>query len=118
MTMVVHVRLTRDPTAVSRRPQIKWRRNIYNLYAVSLMVFVRSAFRLVEFAEGPDGTIHKREIFLYIFDAAIMFGVTVAMAALHPGFLLRTIRKDKSNALVTDGNDSYLLQGQPFKQID
>jgi hypothetical protein len=115
MTMVLHIRLNRDPTAISLR--VKWWRNIWNLSAVSLMVFMRSTFRLIEFAEGPDGTIHKKEVFLYLFDAALMFGVTVAMAVLHPGFLLRAIRNEKSSNLISDGNDVYLLQGQPFKQI-
>lgn len=109
MTMVFHTRLNKEPTATSRHPHVKWRRHFWNLYAVSLLVFVRSAFRLVEFAEGPTGAIYKTEVYLYIFDASLMFLVVVAMAISHPGLLLRATRS-KLVKLPEDENDSYLLQ--------
>jgi hypothetical protein len=63
------------------------------LYAVSGLIIVRSIFRLAEFTEGANGQIYKTEALLYVFDASIMLSVVVIMGGLHPGILLRAVRK-------------------------
>ncbi|KAH7139287.1 putative RTA1 domain protein [Dendryphion nanum] len=109
MAAVFHRRLNTEPTAHSRRPNVKWRRHLWNLYAVSVLVFVRSLFRLIEFAEGPESKLYKTEVYLYIFDAALMFLVVALMAIIHPGLLVRSVRKAEV-MLSPDDNSTFLLR--------
>jgi hypothetical protein len=92
MAVVLHRRLNSEPTIISKNPLVPWRRHMWTLYIVSMLVMVRSAFRLIEFAEGNEGALMKHEAYLYIFDASLMFLVTLALALVHPGRLLKTIR--------------------------
>jgi hypothetical protein len=55
--------------------------------------------------------VYKTEAYLYVFDAALMFGVVVIMAVLHPGFLFRAVRKAEMMPLGDDDeNSGYLLR--------
>ncbi|KAI4651779.1 hypothetical protein J4E93_001975 [Alternaria ventricosa] len=56
MAVVFHRRLNNEPTSTSRRTHVKWRRYMWALYSVSVLVVVRSIFRLAEFVEGPEIT--------------------------------------------------------------
>jgi tellurite resistance protein TehA-like permease len=112
MTVVVHRRLNDEPTPTCIRAHVKWRRCFWLLYLVSTLIVIRSAFRLVEFVEGPESRVYGTEAYLYVFDAALMFGVVVAMAVVHPGLLFRVVRK----ADVMGGEDAgFLLRSQGGK---
>ncbi|KAF2134063.1 RTA1 like protein, partial [Dothidotthia symphoricarpi CBS 119687] len=73
MTALFHHRLNQQPTATSLRTHVKWRRQVWLLYTVSMLVVVRCVFRLAEFVEGPEGKAYKTEAYLYVFDAVLMF---------------------------------------------
>ena len=45
---------------------------------------VRSIFRVIEYIQGMDGYLVSKEIFLYIFDAALMLCVVVIFNVVHP----------------------------------
>jgi tellurite resistance protein TehA-like permease len=112
MAAVVHRRLNLEPTTTSLRTHVKWRKYFWLLYGVSTLIVVRSLFRMVEFVEGPESKVYGTEAYLYVFDAAIMCTVVVAMAVVHPGLLFRVIRK----ADVMGGDDSgFLLRSQGGK---
>lgn len=93
MGAVFHRRLNNEPTTTSRRPNLKWRRHMWMLYTVSTLILVRSTFRLIEFAEGPEGGLMKTEALIYVFDASLLFLTTICLAAVYPGMLIRLIRK-------------------------
>ncbi|KAI4628508.1 hypothetical protein J4E83_003058 [Alternaria metachromatica] len=119
MAVVFHRRLNNEPTSTSRRTHVKWRRYMWALYSVSVLVVVRSIFRLAEFIEGPESKVYQTEAYLYVFDAALMFAVVVIMAVFHPGFLFRVVRKAELMPLSDDeGNGSYLLRGDVTKLRD
>lgn len=115
MTTIFQRRLNRDPTKVSLQRGRKWRRHFGVLYAVSTLVIVRSLFRLIEFIEGPEGKLYKTEAYLYAFDASLMFSVVVIMAAVHPGMLLRGIRKGGSAPLADSDSAGFLLRSSVGK---
>ncbi|KAH6625098.1 putative RTA1 domain protein [Boeremia exigua] len=106
MAVVLHMRLNSGPTAVSERPQVRWRKHMWTLYAVSFLIIARSLFRLIEFAQGPDGEILKSEWMMYAFDATLLLTSTVVFAVVHPGRLFRYIRKADGTAWssLDDGN--------------
>jgi hypothetical protein len=98
MAVVLHMRLNSGPTAVSERPHVGWRKHMWALYALSILIIARSLFRLIEFAQGSDGQILKTEWMMYAFDASILLASTVYFAAIHPGRLFRYIRKANRTA--------------------
>jgi uncharacterized membrane protein len=103
MSATLHVKLNHEPTIPSNRPHVKWRKHMRILYAVSMLVLVRSLFRFIEFAQGADGSIYRSEALLYVFDASLLFVATVCLAVVHPGMLLRSIRKAEFKPLTGDG---------------
>ena len=54
------------------------------MYIVSILILVRSVFRIIEYAQGNTGYILSHEYSLYVFDAALMFGVVLGFNAVHP----------------------------------
>jgi hypothetical protein len=90
---IFHVRILREPTTIAtsmgRRAGWKpsersWSTVLWTLYCVSLLILIRSVFRLIEYAGGNDGYLISHEIFLYIFDALLMLGVLVVLIVFHP----------------------------------
>jgi len=58
-----------------------------------VLIVVRNTFRLIEFAAGHDNPLATHEAFLYVFDASLISLVVIALAIVHPGWLLKTIRR-------------------------
>ncbi|KAJ0317438.1 hypothetical protein COL5a_011152 [Colletotrichum fioriniae] len=90
---VFHLRVSRHmpPAVMDEEAQAGWRRLFSGwrgvmsvLYIASVMIFVRSLFRLAEYVEGNDGVLLGTEVFLYIFDALLMLGVVAITAVFHP----------------------------------
>ncbi|MCJ1404918.1 hypothetical protein MMC11_008144 [Xylographa trunciseda] len=63
---------------------LDWRADLRALYLGSGLVFVRSVFRLVEYAQGNAGWLMEREWTFYVFDAVLMVAVMVLFNGLHP----------------------------------
>lgn len=68
-------RLRKQPTEMSRRPEIGWLTMLYVLCGVSLLIMLRNLFRVIEYASGRDGYLLTHEWPLYVFDAALMLAV-------------------------------------------
>lgn len=54
------------------------------MYAVSLLIMVRSIFRAVEYLQGFNGYLLSHEGYLYGLDALLMFLVMVVLNVIHP----------------------------------
>ncbi|KAH7377419.1 RTA1 like protein-domain-containing protein [Cadophora sp. MPI-SDFR-AT-0126] len=65
-----------------------WETLLYALYATSILIWVRSLFRVIEFAMGNDGFLLRNEVFLYVFDATLMFLAMVCLNLVHPARFL------------------------------
>lgn len=97
---IYHTRVTKKPTARSTSSLVPWRRHLYTLYAASILILIRSLFRIVEYQQGNDGYLLGHEVFLYSFDAVLMLFVMVLFNVTHPGsigVLLRQ-RNDSGNS--------------------
>jgi hypothetical protein len=57
---VFHKRVHDAPT--ERALRTPWKKHMYALYAVSVMVFVRSLVRVIEFVQGFKGYIGSHEV--------------------------------------------------------
>ncbi|KAI9045307.1 RTA1 like protein-domain-containing protein [Aspergillus affinis] len=69
-------------------PGLPWRKHLLVLYAASLLIMTRSVFRVAEYIQGNDGYLLRHEVFLYVFDALLMFVQTALLFLSHPSELL------------------------------
>ena len=67
---------------ISARPTIEtvgadpgWESSLRMLFIVSILIMVRSIFRVVEYASGHDGYLLQNEWPMYVFDSVLMVGV-------------------------------------------
>ena len=75
--VVFHVRYNKYSVGAVTEDTGSWLPTMYMLYAVSVLILVRSFFRVVEFAMGRDGYLLQHEWTLYIFDSVLMWIVMV-----------------------------------------
>lgn len=66
-------------------PTVPWKKHMFALYGTSTLILIRSIFRVIEYLQGNAGYLLRHEVFLYVFDALLMFAVVVIMNAIHPG---------------------------------
>lgn len=76
IAVVFHRRMRRVPTADSFDVGIPWEASLHMLYVVSILIMVRSIFRVIEYAQGQGGYSLSHEWTLYVFDSLLMFLVT------------------------------------------
>ena len=80
VTCYVRLRASDPPLAAVVENRIPWKRHLYALFATSVLILVRSVFRVVEYLQGNGGYLISHEAFLYIFDMALMVAVMVIFA--------------------------------------
>jgi hypothetical protein len=68
------------------------------LYVASILILIRSIFRLIEYAQGNDGYIICHEVFMYVFDSMLMFFTMVAMSIFHPSKVLSRPSKPRRSS--------------------
>ncbi|KAH8431801.1 RTA1 domain-containing protein [Aspergillus melleus] len=80
-------RMHKRPTAGAFNAELPWKSHLYTLYMISLLIMVRSIFRVAEFAMGYEGYLLSHEWTLYVFDALLMWIVMVLFGYRYPGEL-------------------------------
>jgi hypothetical protein len=73
---------------------IDWEGDLWMLYGVSLLIMVRSIFRVIEYCQGYTGYALSHEWTLYVFDSLLMFAVAAIFCWKFPGHLGSKARKD------------------------
>ncbi|KAJ5782666.1 hypothetical protein N7457_004440 [Penicillium paradoxum] len=94
--ILFHVRLQRNRTTVLQQHQVPWKKHQNVLYVGSLLIFIRSIFRYIEYNQGSSGALLQHELWSYIFDAALMFLVMVAFNAVHPAEISQLMAQRKA----------------------
>ncbi|KAL0572732.1 envelope glycoprotein [Marasmius crinis-equi] len=88
VALIFHVRMHRSPTAAALAHQeqapVSWRRMLLVLYFASQLIIIRSGFRLVEYIQGHDGALMRKERWLYMFDALLMAQTVLVFNWYHP----------------------------------
>ncbi|CDM34906.1 hypothetical protein DTO013E5_3193 [Penicillium roqueforti] len=86
---VFHYRLwkARDGTSTSATT-VPWMKCLFVLYTASLFIMIRSIFRAIEYITGTNGPIMSTEVYLYVFDAALMFLTMVTFNIFSPKTLV------------------------------
>jgi len=83
-TIIWHVRMGRHPTGEPYNRNITWKQTVFMLYGVSMLIMIRSVFRVIEYVMGNDGYLLQHEWTLYVFDAVLMFLVMVIFFIWYP----------------------------------
>lgn len=93
---IFHYRIRNNPTEKSVGPSrsstvlqmATWEIVMVGLYVASILILIRSIFRLIEYAQGNNGYLISHEAFLYVFDSTLMLFTMVAMSIFHPSKIL------------------------------
>ncbi|KAI9812943.1 MAG: hypothetical protein M1827_004461 [Pycnora praestabilis] len=83
---VFEFRMRNTPTSRSCNTPLKWRRDLHVLYFSSLLIFIRSVYRLVEYSQGNAGWLLRHEWTLYAFDTVLMFLLSLLFNVMHPSY--------------------------------
>jgi len=104
---IFHYRIVRSPTPASTANN--WQKYMFTLYTASVLILIRSIFRVFEFSGGNDGVLMRNEVFLYIFDSVLMLGVMTSFNVVHPGSIIGRKSADGVVELsdTTDVRDGY-----------
>ncbi|RDW56848.1 hypothetical protein BP5796_12915 [Coleophoma crateriformis] len=101
--MVFHKRYSRRSSLAGND---LWRKQIHMLYVVSVLIMVRSIYRMIEYATGTTGYLMTHEWALYLFDATLMWIATVVFLIYYPSQLA---------AKMADPDDSQYISLYPRK---
>ncbi|KAF3395808.1 Protein RTA1 [Penicillium rolfsii] len=86
-SVMFQLRINQCPTPESFDERLKWKIHLRVLYAISLLILIRSLFRVVEYVQGNDGYSLTHEWTLYVFDSTLMFAVMLIWGIWYPGDL-------------------------------
>ncbi|KAJ5636656.1 RTA1-domain-containing protein [Penicillium longicatenatum] len=82
--VVFQARMAKSPTSRSIELGNIWPRHMTALYVSSILILIRSVVRVVEYLQGYSGYLMKHEVFIYVFDALLMFSVMMVLQYSHP----------------------------------
>lgn len=95
VTIIFDFRIRRTPTSQSLGTRLDWKADLRTLYISIALIFIRSVFRLVEYSQGNNGWLMRREWTLYIFDAMLMWIVLAVLNIWHPSHVEALLRGGK-----------------------
>ncbi|KAJ5189042.1 hypothetical protein N7491_005366 [Penicillium cf. griseofulvum] len=101
--LVFHRRMLATPSHAAGDTRIPWTRYMKVLYMGSVLVLVRSIYRVAEYVQGSGGFLQSKEVFIYVFDAALMFICCLLFNFFHPSKILSGYHKAQ------DGPDVELM---------
>ncbi|KAJ4263325.1 hypothetical protein NW762_006143 [Fusarium torreyae] len=104
---ILHIfyrRMIRKPTSKGLSSTSSWKQFTIVLYVSSGLIMIRSIFRMVEYITGSDGALQSTEVYIYVFDASLMFLTAALFSIVHPGRVI----------LVIDGHDeTFTIKDEP-----
>lgn len=110
-----HSAMKHNPTSIASDPRIpSIGKHMWVIYASSGCIMLRNLVRAIEYGQSGGGSIASNEVFLYVFDGALMLIVMAVYLVIHPGLLLRKIRKSKPRDV--EANMSWLKRRKIQKQ--
>lgn len=115
---IFHYRIRQNPTQESSKEiprssrvqqKTTWEIVMVGLYVASILILIRSIFRLIEYAQGNSGYLISHEAFLYVFDSTLMFFTMVAMSIFHPSKVLSPSTKSGRSTKRSPSANTELL---------
>lgn len=116
---VFHYRISILPTARSRVVDVPWSNFLWILYTASLLIMVRSVFRVIEYLQGQDGVLLRTETYLYVFDGTLMFLMMILFVIFHPSKIISKKHDSVEDEMQPQDpearNDGHLMLETPRK---
>lgn len=84
VSVVFHRRMLATPMHAVASTAVSWTLYMKVIYAVSILIMVRSIYRAAEYAQGDSGYLQSKEAFMYIFDTTLMFVCCLVFNVFHP----------------------------------
>lgn len=92
-SVIFHKRMRKNPTTKVLTLPLPWVKHVRALYIGSVMILVRSVYRLIEYIQGgTSGYIVEHEYLLYALDALLMFLVMLVFFWVHPSEIRALLR--------------------------
>ena len=114
-TVMFHLRIKREPTGRSFAVTAPWLQFIYVLYFTSILILIRSLFRMIEYSMGQDSVLMRSEAYLLVFDGVLMLLVSVVFLWYHPGKILIGYKNVDGRQDVETSGDSYPMAPAGFE---
>ncbi|KAM0342547.1 hypothetical protein ACHAPU_009398 [Fusarium lateritium] len=111
----LYVRVRQETGPFLDSSMIYWRRYFRAIEAVTAVMIIRSVVRAVEYLQGEDGFVISHEVFIYLFDASLMFLVTLIFFIIHPGRLVRERAVIKGRGQLIEQEEDH-VRLQPYPQ--
>ncbi|KAL4928782.1 RTA1 domain-containing protein [Aspergillus undulatus] len=87
-------RLSDQPTGVSLSPEAQgWKVYMYVLYGLCGCMILRNLVRTIEFGSPKGAPVRESEVYIYVFDAALMAVLMGVWVVWHPGRLVKRARR-------------------------
>ncbi|KAL6362108.1 hypothetical protein LRP88_05592 [Fusarium phalaenopsidis] len=84
VTSLFHFRIRKNPAARAESINTRWELFLLILYITSILILIRSLFRLVEYAMGHDSELQSKEVYIYVLDGAPMLIASTLFNIFHP----------------------------------
>jgi hypothetical protein len=107
--VIFHIRISKQPSRASCHTKAPWKQTLHMLYAVSVLILIRSVFRVVEYVQGQSGYSLKHEWTLYVFDSVPMFVVTVLFYARYPSEISFPSTEDEESQEMQTGENAEFV---------
>ncbi|KAH6879848.1 RTA1 like protein-domain-containing protein [Thelonectria olida] len=108
-TILFHIRIRRVPTSQSLITTSPWEQFIWVLYVSSVLILIRSIFRVGEFALGNGNELQLREIYIFVLDAIPILAVAMAFAWFHPCNILDSYKKLGKGMGIESNSEDYMM---------
>lgn len=112
VTVIFHRRMLANPTPRSLSIVAPWKLYIMVLYTASVFIMIRSVFRIAEYITGSDGALQSTEVYIYVFDASLMFIVVVLFNVYHPSRIIANQHERLVNGDADLESDTYAMMGR------
>ncbi|RAL16300.1 RTA1 domain-containing protein [Aspergillus homomorphus CBS 101889] len=84
VSVIFHRRMLKTPLHHVGSAPVPWNKYLKVLYVVSLLILIRSLYRVAEYIQGKSGFLQSKEIFIYLLDAALMLTCCAIFNVWHP----------------------------------
>jgi hypothetical protein len=117
VAILFDLKLHKYPIPRCSAAEIQWRKHLNILYVTSLLILVRSAFRLVEYIQGNQGYLLHHEVYLYVFDALLIFIVMLVFNVTHPHEITRHLELVSGYELTRNPGEQIIKPGGPYHGV-
>ncbi|GFF51690.1 protein RTA1 [Aspergillus udagawae] len=116
---VFHRRLDAEPTAVVMEcPRLGWKKYMWAIYISCGMLMVRNLVRTIQFGSEKGSALNTEEVYIYVFDAALMACSIGLLIVWHPGRLVRRAQKaNKASQLCGQMEDAANIPLTGYREV-